>query len=253
MSKIIITVLFLIMSISSFATSKMHISFQSSQIKQGSIVDARIIFDAGVVQRVDLSKIRNTTLSEYFYVYEADLPLRKMGEDSIGSDAKIIVLKIPNSQPVNHTIENEKIEITWNNIEFLPTEAGKGFVFGDFNIPEKRNFVVVAIICLLLIIVSLSGWKIFNKIKIKKIEKERIKLLKKNIESAATYEDIVTVWKKKAELISEFPHLEEHFKNLEVILFKYQFKFSQTESEKNIVIEAYKDFIEKIKGGFNGI
>ncbi len=253
MNKFLIIVLFLITYFEAFAAEKMHISFQSSQIKQGSIVEARIIFNAEVVQRLDLSKLRNATLSDYFYVYEAELPLRKMGEESVGSDAKIIVLKIPASQPVVHTIGNEQIEITWNNIEFVPTEPGKGFIFVDFDVQAQKNLALIIWLSLALLLALLGGWRLFQKFKNKRIEKRRKEELRKKIESADSYDGVVVIWKDKTNFIKEFPHLETHFKNLELVLFRYQFKSSQTESEKKLVMDAYNDFLKQIKGGFNGI
>ncbi len=77
--------------------------------------------------------------------------------------------------------------------------------------------------------------------------------MKDRVMSAREYHDVVTLWQQKALLLKEFSHLSKPITDLEIVLFKYQFKQSQNETEKAEVMKAYREFINKVQGGFNGI
>jgi hypothetical protein len=251
--KIYISLLILFLSLEAFANAKVHLKFTAEKIKQGSIVDAVIGLNSETTQKIQYGQLKGQTLGEAFYIYSAKPLMTKGSWDTLESEAKIIVVKIPDKQPLVHKLENNEIEITWSSVEFIPTETPKELIFGTFEVPSKIELLKWFLGLLTLGALVLGGMKISDKLKAKNGLKQKRKEIKESVLGAKEYQEVVSIWQKKPVYVKEFPHLEEPFKKLENTLFKYQFKQRQSEYEKAEVLRAYQEFIEASRGGFNGI
>lgn len=234
-----------------FAAAQMHIDLNAAVIKQGSLVDAVIRLDSNSVQQVELQKLKGVSLGETLYLYQVS-PLLRSG-DSFEADAKIIFLKVPEGKYLIHKLGENEVSISWSDVEVLPTEAPVQFLFGKFEIPGKKRVVEISILLLIFSFMIFGGLKLKRRLKKKKELRKIRSGLKDKVMSASEYQEVVSLWQQKVLLTKEFPHLSDHFKELETVLFKYQFKQSQNEIEKMEVMKAYRDFVNKVQGGFNGI
>lgn len=241
------------MSAQVFAAAKVTLKFNDQKVKQGSVVDAVLRLNSETTQKIQYNQLKGQTLGEAFYIYQAKPLMTKGSWDTLESEAKVIVVKIPENRPLIHKLGEDSIEIDWESVEFLPTETPEGFLFADFDIPDRaRIFNWLAIILGISLVASL-GYFIYRKVRARNERRKLLLAIKSSLQEANDYDSIVQVWRKKSMYIKEFPHLDEHFKKLELTLFKYQFKPTQTESEKKEVISAYKEFLSSSEGGFSGI
>jgi hypothetical protein len=160
---------------------------------------------------------------------------------------------VPLSNTVTETINNEEITISWNNIQIVPTEESKSFLFGDFEIPSRLVVFpwIVGVIGLGLL--ALIIIRIRSLLKVKTSIKNRKLQLKQEMINGTNYDDVVLMWRQKTRYLNEFPQLDTHFKTLETVLFKYQFKPQRTEQEVNAVMDAYQAFKSSVMGDLNGI
>lgn len=237
-----------------FSAEKIHLVFKDPQVKQGSIVDATIAMGLEVAQKIGgPAKLKDSSLGDTFYIVNASTQIRKMDSSLLTSDTKIILQKIPESQPVRHNFNGTEVEVTWENVEFVPTEAAQGFIFGSFDIPARMKLLQWLIGLIVVAAIGLITFYGLKKFKHKKLLKQHKTGIKNLVMSANEYSDVVTIWQKKSLILKEFPQLEEHFRKLETVLFKYQFKPHQTETEKAEVMNAYRDFTKNVEGGFHGI
>lgn len=240
-------------SLSAFSAEQIYISFENKEIKQGSIENAVVEINIQAAQNPGLKQIKNLNLAETFYIYNAKPFFRKEGEGTLKAEAKVVLLKVPESKPISHSLNNSAITISWNEVRFIPTKEEKSLIFGTFEIPARLKFVqwLIALVILGLIGVGIF---VFYKKQNKSREKKRLKAeLKDYVISGRDYTDVVQIWQKKQQILKEFPKLDDAFKNLEAVLFKYQFKPHQADSEKEEVMRAYRTFINTAQGGFDGI
>ena len=228
------------------AAPEIIIHLKESQVQQGHISDAVLEFTANAVQSVNLQKLKNKNFSETLYIHSLSPLVRR--DNSFVADAKVIFLKVPDVK----TLTTENLTLKWN-VEVIPTEASKDFLFGDFSAPARSKLMIWLGAMLLIIFFAFSGFKVRRIWNQKQLKKNKLKKLRNEIFSAVSYEEIVGVWNKKQTFLFTFPFLKDSFKELETVLFKHQFKPRQTQFEKDEVIHAYKTFLSKIEGGFNGI
>lgn len=243
--------IFLLAFSSSVFAAQMQLQLSSSVVKQGSLIDAVVRLDGNSVQQVELQKLKGISLADTVYLYQV-APLIKSG-NSFEADAKIIFLKVPETKPVIHKAPTGDIAISWSDVEVQPTEAPEKFLFGQFEIPGPRRILEILAGLVVVLLIVLGIYKFRQNRKAKKALRVKRAELKDKVMSAREYHDVVSLWQQKAELLKEFPHLAEPLKELEKVLFKYQFKQSQNENEKTEVMKAYRDFINLVQGGFNGI
>lgn len=241
------------LSLEAFGAPKITLKFTDPKVKQGSLVDAVINLNSETTQKIQYGQLKGQTLGGSFYIYQAKPLMTKGNWETLESDAKVIVVKIPENKPLIHKLGDDSIEIDWDDVEFLPTEVPKDFIFGNFEVPARKDLFKWLIIILVIVGLSLGGFRAYKVYKTKSDSKKKKLSLKSEVTGAKSYEDVVNLWKKKLLYTKEFPHLEEHFRKLEAVLFRYQFKPSQTETEKVIVMNAYKEFIKDSEGGFRGI
>lgn len=248
MIKILILLYFI--SFSAWSKVSLVLNLESNSIKQGQIALGSL-----VVQSTDgnagLSGLKGKTLGKSLYLLNVSPFMGKQGQ--LASDVKVIFTQIPLSNTVTETINNEEITISWSNLQIVPTEATKSFLFGDFDIPSRLVVFPWIIGVLGLGFLSLIIIRIRSMLKTKSSIKARKLKLKEEIISGKTYDDVVLMWLQKSRYLNEFPQLEDHFKKLEAVLFKYQFKQQRTELEVNAVMDAYQTFKSAVTGDLNGI
>lgn len=244
-------IILLTFSLNLFAAAQMQLDLSSAVVKQGSLIDVIIRLDGNSVQQVELQKLKGVSLADTIYLYQASSLVRS--GDKFEADGKIIFLKVPESKPIIHKIGTSEISINWSDVEVQPTEAPAKFIFGQFEIPARRRIIEILAALFALSLIGFGIYKYNEKSKQRKALRLKKAALKDKVISAREYNDVVALWQDKAVLLKEFPHLQEPLKELEEVLFKYQFKQSQNEVEKAEVMTTYRVFMNKIAGGFNGI
>ena len=245
--------LILICSQLAFGTTNLTLEFVAQEIKQGSLESVKIHLNPEAAQRISLNKLKGQTLGETIYLYDVSPLMRKAGSSNFEADAKVIFVKTPETNALAFKQETEDLFITWGNTQITPTEAAKGFIFGNFEIPSRPKIILWLSILLGVGLLTFLGFWGRNKYRTKQALKAKTRALKAELTTAQTYAEVVNVWKKKHLYVSTFPHIEDSLKDFETVLFKYQFKPRQSEAEINVVMEAYREFLQKIAGGLNGI
>lgn len=236
-----------------FGATPLNLEFNKGAVKQGSLETARILLKADAVQKVSLQKLKGQTLGNTIYIYDVSPLVRKNGSDFFETNAKVIFVKVPETNALVSKLGAEDLLITWGDIPVSPTEGAKGFVFGNFEIPSRPQIFLWLSILVGVVILSCLGFWGRKKYQLNSSLKKKKKILKSELISASSYQEIVEVWKKKQLFLSEFPQIEEAFRTFEGVLFKYQFKPHQSEAEVSVVTEAYRDFVRKVEGGLNGV
>lgn len=246
--------LFLLVS-SGFGRAEVRIdlSFPQNQFKQGSLQEATLQIDMNSAQNFEIQKLKGLTAGDTVYFHKLSPLLRSNASGSLSSEVAVIFLKVPESNNIRFKTGDKEISLTWQDVEVLPTEAGKGFIFENFSIPSRKKILFWFILTLALIAIGALGYVINKRLKLVREEKKRRLKLKEEILEVQSYEGVIQVWQSKILYIKEFPHLEYAFKNLEKVLFKYVFKPVQNEQEKSEVLKAYRSFVSEIREGFNGI
>lgn len=235
------------------AAVNIELVFEKNKIKQGSIENASMMIDGTSFQQIEVQKLKGQTIADTVYFLSVGPLLRKDSGNSFSSDVKVIIAKVPEDKKVSGKLGAVDINVNLSNIEMIPTESPKTYLFGTFEAPENFNFVPWLVGVLIIGSLFWGGLKLNKRFKLKAELKAKRSNLKKEILAAKTYDEVIEVWKKKLKFCEEFPHIEESFKKLEMTLFKYMFKSQQTEREQNEVLDAYKEFKTQIEGGFNGI
>ena len=250
MKKIIFLIL-IFMSTAFFGTVGMHINLANSMVKQGKVEQATIYLDEPTAQKLLTEGISGQNLENTIYFLNVG-PFTK-SDNNYEAEAKVIFLKVPERKVLQYQSAQGEFSVTWSPVEVIPTEASQQLIFEQFSIPHSKN------ILLWITVLALTGILLVGLIKVRKGMKVKAALKQKRLElrdellNGNNYSEVVDIWKKRELFLEEFPVIISHFKNFEQVLFKYQFKPTQTEAEKNEVMQAYRVFIENIKGGLNGI
>lgn len=227
--------------------------FSSKEVKQGSIVPALIKIDAASAQEFPIQKLKLKTFADTIYVYDVGTPIRKEGRPYFEADAKIIFIKVPENNELNFLEDGKTFKVFWNPISVVPTEKGKQFVYGAFDVPARFKALKWFLVVFGALVLSVFGFFLNRQYKIKSKRKKALADIKRKMFAATTYPDVVELWMSRQLYLNTFPAIEEAFRDLEQKLFKIQFKPSQSEDEKRDAIEAYKEFLNSIKGKFDGI
>ncbi len=229
----------------------MHINFSSPTVKQGKVEEATLYLDETTAQKLLAQKVSGQTIENTIYLLEVG-PLTKT-DNNFEANAKVIFLKVPERKVVQYEGIQGGFPVTWSEVEIIPTEATQELIFERFSIPSRKN------ILLWLGILIAAGCLLFLGIRFRKVQRAKAQLRKRRLSlrdellSGTAYSEIVEIWKKRETFMAEFPEIHDHFKKFEHVLFKYQFKPSQTEAEKIEIMQAYREFINNVRGGLNGI
>lgn len=243
----------MIFSASLFADANLRLDFPVDTITTGELVQVQLVVDSASVQSFPVQSLKGKTVGEVFYFQSMSPLIKRTGEDNFSADAEIVFTRAPESNEVVTEFEGQKLKFFWNNVRINSLEVPKDYVLGDFVIPSPKKIMLWLISFAGLILLFWGGWS-FKKRRDKKLQSQNeLKHLKQIILSGKSYDDVVALWQQKKLIISKFPHTEEPFAKLEVVLFKYQFKPSQTAFEQSQVLESYRGFVRDVEGGFRGI
>jgi hypothetical protein len=229
------------------------LEFSVPEIKQGSIVSAQIKLDATSAQEMPLQELKLKTFAETIYVYDVGTPIRKEGRPYFEADAKIIFVKVPESNQLTFTEEGVSYKVFWNEVKVVPTEVEKAFLYGAFSVPTRFQPFKWILILIGVGVISGIGFQIFRLVSFKNQKKKKLQDVKKKLLSPSSYDDVVQVWMNRQIYLLTFPAIDEAFRKFEQKLFKVQFKPSQTEHEKAHVVDSYNEFLASIKGPLDGI
>lgn len=248
-----IFVFLLLASLSAWSEDRLKLSFSSSEVKQGALIKARLIVLPGQIN-LPLQKLKGASFGETLYFHRIDPLLREDGSETYESEVQLIFIKVPQGSSVSGQAGSQPVTLEWDRLTVLPVEAPDKMLWADFTAPDfiEDNLVWIwsVLIALPLLV---AGLFITRKIRTKQRIKARKRKLQADFRSCQSYDDVVSLWQKKRIYISEFPFLEEHFRELETVLFKYQFKPKQSDYEKSEVMAAYKQLLEKSEGGMRGV
>ncbi len=244
-------ILFLIgilISFNSWAKVSLSLDLNHKQVKQGEIVEGRLIVKQTEGQAA-LGGLKGKNVAKTLYLLNVSPFMVKHGQ--LESEAKVIFLAVPQTNSITETVNGEEVVISWDGIEILPTEESKSFLLGDFTIPEARQVLKwVIFLAAPLLLIGVFVW--FMKIsKRRRLLKEHIAQLKKELSDCHSYDEIVLMWRNKRRYLEAFPSLDTVFKNFEDVLFKHQFKPSRTNSETEEVLTGYQKFIVEVSAVIN--
>lgn len=251
MNKLLIFIL--LFSSQLFAAGTMQLEFSGQEIRQGALVRAKLFVPPESLN-LPLRKLKGETLGETLYFHQLSPLLKKEGSLNYEAEVQVIFIKVPGNNNFTTQIGDHVFDLRWNSIEVFPVETPDQLIWADFTAPDffEGNLFWVWILLLVLIITSASYYA-WRKVSARMTEKKRRLKLVSEFRACQNYDDVVNLWKKKRDYIKEFPHLDSYFIPFEEILFRYQFKPSQSENEKNEVLKAYRHLIDQSEGGFNGI
>ncbi len=252
MKNLIIYILILFPNIC-FSSGEIHFELIGDTVIQGSLIKTKFKFQQTLGDGFQIGNLEGVTLDDTVYINEL-LPVNGDPDGNIiNGEASIIFIKVPVKSNIEHKMGSFQINASWTEIEFIPTDTPKELLFGEFNVPDSKRLILWVLLgagILVFFGVILIFWKKWKKLKFKKIKKIN---LKNSLLSPNSYDEVVQIWEMKHDILKVFPFLEDEFKKLEKVLFKYQFKPKRTNSEEDEVLVEYRKFIDSIKGGFDGI
>ncbi len=245
--------LFIFLSLRVFADANIKLQIDQSSFKAGEIVSAQLSLDASSAQSFPLQSMKGQVLGGTLYFQSISPLIHRENQASYGADAEIIFIKKPDTQNLNVTIGDTPAVITWNSVEVVPVEIPPKFIFMNFEIPEPSKLVLWLAIFLGFAFIFWGIWKLKINLDKKKTVRDFRKKLKEEILSCRNYNELVQFWQKKRTYTQTFPEIESPLEKLEVVLFKFQFKPVQSESEQSQAMDAYREFRKDVEGTLSGI
>ena len=242
-----------ILLLSAVAQAQIEFTFQKAQVKQGSIERAVIRIAPETMQKISLGKLKGATLGESIYLYDVDALSRRAGAEVFEAEAKVIFVKVPTGSEVTDKSFGFGLPVRWSPLTITPTQEGQSLIFSNFDIPERSRTLALTGILLCLLLLGVGVFLFSKKLDRKRALKQNKLRLKTELLSAKSFEDLVVLWKNKSKYLDEFPQITEPFAHFETVLFKYQFKPTQTEREQADALDAYSTFVRNVEGGFDGI
>lgn len=244
--------IFIFLPLFSFADSGINLVFNDKTVSQGRLHSAEMNLDLNTLSILDSKKLSGATVGETLYIVDVS-PFMRNDAGAYNASATVIFLKIPKEEAGVIDTAKGKVSVKWGAIEVLPTEAPETFLFGSFEIPQGSNLLTLLSVLIGVLVLLFPIKKLYERRKNQRALKKQLDLLKKDIFDAHNYEGIVNIWKRKHDFLSVFPQTRESFQKFEEVLFKVQFKPTQSESEKERVVNAYLIFLDEIKGVMGGI
>jgi hypothetical protein len=241
------------LSINAWSADRLQLIFEGNEIKQGSLVSARLLVP-GESLNFPVQKLKGENVAETIYFQKLSPLMRKDGSSAYESDVIVRFTAVPPAPMVSGKVGNNDFQLEWNSIKVIPIEAPGKMLWADFTAPDffEQNWLKL-LWGILIIPVSFLGFSAWKKITARKKEKRRKSQLAEEIRGCRTYDDVVNLWKRKHVYLKEFPQLEAAFHTFENVFFKYSFKATQTEREKEEVVSAYRKLLEDSQGGLSGI
>jgi hypothetical protein len=233
-----------------FAWGKVSLEFKPNQISvnQGEIVEGHLILNEGTIPTMSL---KGKNIGKTLYIFNIEPFVGNGG--AFQAKTKLIFSKVPEANSALENVNGEEIFIFWNNLNVNPTEESQSFLLGDFEIPGRKKIIPWIIALLVTSLIGYIVWRFKKRVHLSRNLKKRKLALRDKLAQASSYDEVVIIWKNKHQTLKEFPNMEEPFKNLEVTLFKYQFKPQRTNQELEQVMEAYQKFKEEVLKGNYGI
>lgn len=251
MIKICSLLIILFINISVYA--QIDIIFHQDKIKQGSLISVRFVTTEEIAKKINSAPIKGQTISDTLYIQSIDPLVKNEADEKFSAKALIVVVKPNLSRQMKINLAGEEINLNANTLVVIPTDSSEGFVFGDFEIPIKKKYLITILFGLAFFLLCYFTYFFWRSYRLKKIRKDKLVAMKNHILNIESYDEIVSLWQNKQDYLATFPHLESSFKDFEKVLFKYLFKPGQTEEEKLEIRKAYKKFTSDISGGFYGI
>ncbi len=236
-----------------WSLDRVDLDFTETEVHQGALVQGKLIIQPESVN-FPVQKLKGATIGEIIYFQELSPLLKKDGSSSFESDTTAIFIKVPETETIVGSIGQNEIHINIGGIKVIPVESSGQMLWADFSAPDffagSWGWLWTTLVIILLLSASFIGWR---KISARRKLIARRKSLLEEFRGCKTYEDIVLMWKKKRTYFQEFPQIEDKFQNFEEVLFRYQFKPSQTDSEKQAVVDAYRKLLDDSEGALRGI
>lgn len=228
------------------ASAGIELSFGKVKVRQGSIVKAEAILGADVSKEIKLNELEGKTIQDTLYVQSV--------ENVNGKIFFIVIFaKVPERASLPLKLGPLETSLSWKNLTVEPIDIPKSFLLGDFSVSGPLQVTNWVLGLLLILFLFLAGKRIYKKVQYKsELRKRKLELWEKMV-SAKNYDEVVSLWQLKHIFLREFSSVEEPFKLLEKVLFEYQFKPSQTSEEKEVVMNAYRLFLDRTRGGKDGI
>jgi hypothetical protein len=236
-------------SLSVWAKVGLELTSPTTKIRQGELVSGKLLLKEAAVP----PGLSGQTIKDTLYLYRVGPFLRQSGEAALVADVTFVFVQVPGPPILTDKIGSEEVEVVWRDFEISPTESPSELLFTDFTVPLRRRWLWWGISALGLIMAGVFGWQIFRRHSLKKQLQQSQRSLKQELLQATDYTQVVGLWKKKRDFLKTFPQLEESFTTMEMTLFKYQFKPTQTEAEIRLVLEAYEHFKLDVGGKLHGI
>lgn len=224
------------------------------EVRQGALVNGRLEGDPKNLSTLPLQKLKSSKFKDIIYFNEVGPLLHADGDTTLSVPVGLIFIGKPDGQSLVGELGGTKVRIDLGSLQIIPTEIPSELIFGTFTIPARSRVLYwLGGLFLAILVITPLGLKQYKKWQTKKNHSLYLRQLRSELESANTYEEIVNVWKRKRTFVDNFPHIHDPFLKLEQVLFKYQFKPTQTEDEQNQVVNSYQEFKAAISGGFHGI
>lgn len=236
-----------------WSLDRIDLELNETEVHQGALVRGKLLLPPQSMN-FPLQKLKGTTFGETLYFHQTSPLLRKDGSSVFESEVQVIFIKPPESENVAGTFGQSELVINTGGIKVIPVEASGKMLWAEFTAPDflKDNWSWLLSAALLMLLASAGFW-IWKKINRKRTLRLRRRVLFDEFSSCRNYDDVVSMWQKKRNYLQEFPQIEEKFRTFEEVLFKYQFKPRQSDSEKEVVMTAYRKLLSDSEGVFRGV
>ena len=246
----LVFLIFTLFSFQAFANIELRMKPLSRSVAQGELFDVVLsVHQSNGV--TSLKGLSGKHFAESLYIYSLDPFVLKNGQ--LESNAKVIFSKIPKVDYLQEEIEGSSYIIKWSDLTVTPTTEAEGFKFGNFEIPKTWPVFSLVILLILLMTLALPIKRWLAKRKNRELHKIFIKKCLAEMESASTYDEIVSIWLQRDKFQKAFPSITEEFKKFEIVLNRHQFKPNRNPKEISEIQEAYEKYKATLKGVLNGI
>lgn len=148
---------------------------------------------------------------------------------------------------------NDVDYLIWNPVEIVKVDESANIQLFDQSF-ELKSYLGWVYLIGFLICVIIFLWVYFVRLRHAWAKKKARKHLKTQLFMASQdIHGITQVWKGKNIFLEAFPFIEEEFNKFEVTFYLHAFKPKVTEEEKNEMLKAYDQMLDRIRGGDFGV